>query len=68
MVTYLLLSIAFTLGLLLISVRLRKKYWVQAPFAITLSPTKTYRPKQGVLGHLGYTTSEAALLKKIFVG
>jgi hypothetical protein len=67
-ITYLSLSIAFTLGLLLISVKLREKYWVPAPFAIKLASTKLYTPKQGILGNLGYTTAEAALLKKDFRG
>ena len=65
---YSLLSIGFTLSLLWISVKLREKYWVPAPFAINLASSKPYTPKQGVLGSLGFTTAEAALIKKDFRG
>jgi hypothetical protein len=67
-IAYLLLSIAFTASLLWISVKLREKYWVPAPFAIKITSTKAYTPKQGFLGRLGYTTAESALLKKDFRG
>ncbi len=63
---YALLSIGFTLSLLWISVKLREKYWVPAPFAINLASSKPYTPKQGVLGSLGFNTAEAALIKKDF--
>ena len=61
---YALLSIGFTLSLLWISVKLREKYWVPAPFAINLASSKPYTPKQGVLGSLGFNTAEAALIKE----
>jgi hypothetical protein len=65
---YALLSIAFAAALLWASVKLREKYWVPAPFAIKLASSKPYTPKQGVLGSLGFTAAEAALLKKDFRG
>jgi hypothetical protein len=69
LIIYALLSIVFTAGLLWISVKLREKYWVPAPFAIKLaSSSKPYTPKQGFLGTLGFTSAEAALLKKDFRG
>ncbi|MCJ7614766.1 hypothetical protein MUO71_08415 [Candidatus Bathyarchaeota archaeon] len=68
LILYALLSIGFTTLLLWISVKLREKYWVPAPFAIKLASSKPYTPKQGFLGSLGFTAAEAALLKKDFRG
>jgi hypothetical protein len=68
LIIYALLSIAFTAGLLWTSVKLREKYWVPAPFAIKIASSKPYTPKQGILGSLGFTAAEAALLKKDFRG
>jgi len=68
LIIYALLSIAFTAGLLWVSVKLREKYWVPAPFAIKLASSKPYTPKQGLLGSLGFTAAESALLKKDFRG
>lgn len=66
---YGLLSIALTAALLWTSIKLRQKYWVPAPFAIKISSSsKPYAPKQGLLGRLGFTTAESALIKKDFRG
>jgi len=65
---YALLSIVFAVLLLWTSVKLRKKYWVPLPFAIKIASSKPYAPKQGLLGSLGFTAAEAALLKKDFRG
>jgi len=65
---YALLSIVLAVMLLWTSVRLREKYWVPAPFAIKLASSKPYTPKQGLLGSLGFSAAEAALLKKDFRG
>jgi hypothetical protein len=55
--------------LLWTSVKLRERYWVPAPFAIKLAASsKPYTPKQGILGTLGFTAAEAAILKKDFRG
>ena len=66
LIIYALLSIGFTALLLWISVKLREKYWVPAPFAIKLASSKPYTPKQGLLGSLGFSAAEAALIKKDF--
>lgn len=68
LIIYALLSIVFTALLLWISIKLRERYWVPAPFAIKLASSKPYTPKQGFLGSLGFTAAEAALLKKDFRG
>jgi hypothetical protein len=60
------LSFSFTILLLCISVKLREKYWVPTPFAMKLVSSGHYTPKQGFLGRLGFTTAEAALVKKDF--
>ena len=46
------------------SIKLRQKYWVPAPFSINLKPSKPYTPKRGLLGSLGFTSAEAALIRK----
>ncbi|PVX27620.1 MAG: hypothetical protein CW716_01350 [Candidatus Bathyarchaeum sp.] len=63
-VIYALLSTIFTVFLLWTSVELRQKYWVPAPFAIKIASSKPYTPKLGLLGRFGFTSAEAALLKK----
>ena len=68
LIIYAILSISFTIALLWTSVKLREKYWVPAPFAIKLTSSKPYTPKQGLLGRLGFTSAESALLKKDFRG
>ncbi|PVX23509.1 MAG: hypothetical protein CW691_10435 [Candidatus Bathyarchaeum sp.] len=67
-IVYLLLSVVFTAALLWAGVKLREKYWVPAPFALKVTSTKDYAPKQGILGRFGFTSAEAALLKKDFRG
>jgi hypothetical protein len=57
-------SIGFAAALLLASVKLRKKYWVPAPFSIKLKTSKAYTPKRGFLGSLGFTVAESALIRK----
>jgi hypothetical protein len=57
-------SIGLAILLLWASVKLREKYWVPAPFSIKLKPSKTYTPKRGFLGSLGFTAAEAALIRK----
>jgi hypothetical protein len=64
MIAYGLLSILLTVGLLWVGVKLREKYWVPSPFAIKMASSKPYTPKQGLLGRLGFTTAESAILKK----
>ena len=67
-VVYALLSIAFTVSLLLVGVKLRERYWVPSPFSIKLASSKPYTPKKGLLGGLGFSAAEAALIKKDFRG
>ena len=67
-IIYLLLSIALTTLILWASVKLREKYWVPAPFAIKIASSKPYTPKKGLLGSLGFSAAEAAVIKKDFRG
>jgi hypothetical protein len=57
-------SMGLAIVLLWASVKLREKYWIPAPFSIKLKPSKSYTPKRGFLGSLGFTAAEAALIKK----
>lgn len=68
MIAYAVLSIAFTVVLLWISVKLREKYWVPAPFSIKITSSKPYTPQKGLLGSLGFSGAESALIKKDFRG
>jgi hypothetical protein len=61
---YTVASLGVAVAFLWASVKLRQKYWVPAPFSITLKPSKPYTPKRGLLGSLGFTSAEAALIRK----
>jgi len=50
--------------LLWASVKTREKYWVPVPVSIKLAPPKIYTPKKGLLGILGFTVAETALIRK----
>jgi hypothetical protein len=67
-VIYIILSVALAMVFLWMSVRLRIRYWVPEPFAIKLKPSKSYTPKRGFLGRLGFNVVEAALIRKDFRG
>jgi hypothetical protein len=64
LLVYALSSMGFAIVLLWAGVKLREKYWIPAPFSIKLKPPKLYTPKRGLLGSLGFTAAEAALIKK----
>jgi hypothetical protein len=57
-------SVGLAMVLLWVSVKLRERYWVPAPFSIKLKSSKAYTPKRGFLGSLGFTAAEAALIRK----
>ncbi|MGD9130265.1 MAG: hypothetical protein PVH73_01665 [Candidatus Bathyarchaeota archaeon] len=57
-------SMGLAVVLLWVSVKLRERYWVPAPFSIKLKTSKAYTPKRGFLGSLGFTAAEAALIRK----
>jgi hypothetical protein len=61
---YTVASIGLAVVLLWASVKLREKYWVPAPFSIKLKPSRSYTPKRGFLGGLGFTAAGAALIRK----
>mgnify|MGYP007065671333 CR=1 FL=1 len=57
-------SLGLAIAFLWAGVKLRETYWVPAPFSIKLKPSKSYTPKRGFLGSLGFTAAESALIKK----
>lgn len=61
---YTVASLGLAVAFLWASITLRQKYWVPAPFSIKLKPSKSYTPKRGFLGSLGFTSAEAALIRK----
>lgn len=61
---YTLGSLGLAVAFLWASIKLRQKYWVPAPFSIKLKPSQSYTPKRGFLGSLGFTSAEAALIRK----
>jgi hypothetical protein len=61
--TYLLLSITFITALYALAVLLNKHFGLYEPPAIKIQ-NEHYTPKTGLLGKLGFTTAEAALIRK----
>ncbi len=62
-VTFLVLSILFMVGLLLLGTALNTRFGLYEPPAITIS-RGVYVPKKGVLGKFGFSSVEAALIRK----
>ncbi|MEM3627546.1 MAG: hypothetical protein QXZ25_05920 [Candidatus Bathyarchaeia archaeon] len=59
------LSLLFISGLFYAAVALNKRYGLYEPPAITIS-SGVYMPRTGFLGRLGFSTAEAALIRKDF--
>jgi hypothetical protein len=62
---FLFLSILFIVGLFLLATSLNRRFGLYEPPAITVS-RGVYAPRTGFLGRLGFSTVEAALLRKDF--
>jgi hypothetical protein len=62
-IMYTLLSIAFISALYLLAVLLNKRFGLYEPPAIKIQ-SGTYTPKKGVLGKLGFSNIEAAIINK----
>jgi hypothetical protein len=60
---FLALSLLFIVGLVVLGVALNKRYGLYEPPAITIS-RGIYTPKTGFLGKLGFSSVEAALVRK----
>lgn len=58
------LSLLFIAGLFYLGVWLNGRFGLYEPPAITVTRGGTYAPKMGLLGRLGFSTSEAALIRK----
>jgi hypothetical protein len=59
------LSVLFISGLFYLATLLNRRFGLYEPPAITIS-RGTYAPKSGLLGRFGFSTVEAALIKKDF--
>jgi hypothetical protein len=64
-IAFLFLSILFIFGLFFLAVSLNTRFGLYEPPAITVS-RGVYVPRTGFLGRLGFSTVEAALLRKDF--
>jgi hypothetical protein len=62
---FLALSLCFIAGLFFLAVALNRRFGLYEPPAITVS-RGVYAPKTGFLGRIGFSTVEAALLRKDF--
>jgi hypothetical protein len=61
---FLVLSALFIAGLYYLAVALNKRYGLYEPPAITVQKGGIYAPKTGVLGRLGFSNGEAAIIRK----
>ena len=58
------LSAALIAGLYYLAVELNKRFGLYEPPAITVQKSGVYAPKTGLLGKLGFSSVEAALIRK----
>jgi len=63
---YMLLSTAFIGGLYALAVLLNKQFGLYEPPAIRIQKSGIYTSKTGLLGKLGFSTTEAAIIRKDF--
>ena len=63
-ILFLSLSALFIAGLYYLAVLLNKRFGLYEPPAITVQKGGIYAPKTGLLGRLGFSTVEAALIRK----
>ena len=65
-IIYMCLSIAFIGGMYALAVLLNMRFGLYEPPAITVQKSGEYTPKTGLLGKLGFSSNEAALIRKDF--
>ena len=65
-ILFIALSAVFTAALYYLAVFLNQRFGLYEPPAITLQRSGVYAPKTGFLGKLGFSTAEAALIRKDF--
>ena len=63
-ILFIVLSALFIAGLYYLAVQLNQRFGLYEPPAITVQKSGTYAPKTGMLGKLGFSTIEAALIRK----
>jgi len=61
---YSLLSLALTSAFFWLGVVLRERYWAPSPVSVRLPPAKRGARGRGLLGGLGFSAPEAALIRK----
>lgn len=61
---FLVLSALFIAGLYYLAIVLNKRYGLYEPPAITIQKSGVYAPKAGLLGRLGFSNVEAAIIRK----
>ena len=57
-------SVLFMVGLYYLAIKMNQRYGLYEPPAITLQTGGVYAPKTGLLGKIGFSTTEAALIRK----
>ncbi|MCW3999574.1 MAG: hypothetical protein NWE93_04995 [Candidatus Bathyarchaeota archaeon] len=57
-------SVLFMVGLFFLAVLANQRYGLYEPPAIKVQTSGVYAPKAGILGRLGFTTVEAAIIQK----
>ncbi|MCL2134037.1 MAG: hypothetical protein FWH37_00530 [Candidatus Bathyarchaeota archaeon] len=65
-VIYMFLTVVFICGMYVLAVLLNKRFGLYEPPAIRIQKSGLYTPKTGVLGKFGFSTNEAALMRKDF--
>jgi hypothetical protein len=61
---FLALSAAFIVALYLLAINLNERFGLYEPPAIKVQTSGAYAPKTGLLGRIGFSTIEAALIRK----
>ncbi len=65
--TFFILSVGFTAFLLFLAIRVRAKFW--SPYPVTISVSNAvYAPRTGALARFGFSSVEAALVRKDIKG
>ncbi len=61
---FVVLTALFTAGLYVLAIKLNERFGLYEPPAIRVQVGGTYTPKTGILGKIGFSTVEAAIIRK----
>ncbi len=61
---FIILTALFTMGLFALAIKLNEFFGLYEPPAIRVQTGGTYTPKTGILGRIGFSTLEAAIIRK----